>query len=119
MNRTIPLLAALVGLVATAEARVALVLDDQLLDGVESVVYEPLQKQIEVTFTAGPRCSAPALQPIPGQLVLNLALQGYPVLGDIVYQPGATGSTLSIRTLLGPVECAADGLFFDRFEQGG
>ncbi len=103
-------------LVGRSEAEVALMLDGQLLAGVESVVYDAAQKRIAVTFSAGPQCSEPAVPPMADQLVFALALREYPVVGDIVYQSGPEVAVLSINTGSAPVACVQDGLFIDRFE---
>lgn len=119
MKRIAIVMIGLFCLVGRSEAEVALMLDGQLLTGVENVIYDAGQKRFAVSFSAGPRCSQPVMPPDPDQLFLSLVSQEYPVVGEIVYQSGPAVAVLSISTGSAPVACLSDALFSDRFELPG
>ena len=112
----------LIGLVlplSLAAAELEVLVDDQQVAGVASVVYDAGPGRLSIQLVGGPPCQGQIITPSAGQLGLQVYSDVHAISGPIVYSVDGQTASLDITTQLGSLSCSPDSIHFDGFEVPG
>ncbi len=116
MKRTLALIAGLLLPAGAAFAEVAIELDGQTINGIESIVYDAGTERFRVQLSGSRPCFGAVVPPPVGLVGLSLGPNDHALANDVVYSASGLTPVLSLTSQIGSLSCLSDALLIDRFE---